>query len=203
MAYRSLIFDLGKTLVHFDFQRGYRALEGLCPYPAPEIRQRLIATRLVEQFETGLVEPRDFVGQMASALDLRVDYDGFCEIWGSIFAETLVPEGLLEALHARYRMVLLSNTNAIHFEFIERRYAPLLRHFDDFVLSFRVRAMKPQADIYRAAIETAGCPAEQCFYTDDVADYVVAARAMGIDAVRFESAAQLERELRARDIQWS
>ncbi|HUB34583.1 MAG TPA: HAD family phosphatase [Bryobacteraceae bacterium] len=202
MAYKALIFDLGKTLVHFDFQRGYRALEGLCPHPAAEIPRRLAGTGLVERFETGLVEPHDFVTQMASVLELRVDYQRFCQIWGSIFADTLVPDSMLAALHARYRMVLLSNTNAIHFEFIRARYATLLRHFDACVLSYEVKSMKPHAGIYHAAIEKAGCPAAECFYTDDIADYVAGARALGIDAVQFQNAAQLERDLLARGIRW-
>ncbi len=202
MEYKALIFDLGKTLVHFDFARGYRALETLCPHPAAEIPRRLAGTGLVEKFETGLVEPRDFVAQMALALELEVDYGRFCEIWGSIFADTLVPDSLLEALHARYRLVLLSNTNAIHFEFIRERYAPLLRHFDGLVLSYEVKSMKPQPGIYRAAIETAGCRAGECFYTDDIAEYVEGARAQGIDAVQFRNAAQLERDLLARGIRW-
>ena len=202
MAYKALIFDLGKTLVHFDFQRGYRALEGLCPHPAAEIPRRLAGTGLVERFETGLVEPHDFVTQMASVLELRVDYQRFCQIWGSIFADRLVPDSLLAALHARYRMVLLSNTNAIHFEFIRARYATLLRHFDACVLSYEVKSMKPHAGIYHAAIEKAGCPAAECFYTDDIADYVAGARALGIDAVQFQNAAQLERDLLARGIRW-
>ena len=202
MEYKALIFDLGKTLVHFDFARGYRALETLCPHPAAEIPRRLAGTGLVEKFETGLVEPRDFVAQMALALELEVDYGRFCEIWGSIFADTLVPDSLLEALHARYRLVLLSNTNAIHFEFIRERYAPLLRHFDGLVLSYEVKSMKPQPGIYRAAIEMAGCRAGECFYTDDIAEYVEGARALGIDAVQFRNAAQLERDLLARGIRW-
>ena len=35
--HKAIIFDLGKVLVHFDFTRAYRALEGICPYPAAEI----------------------------------------------------------------------------------------------------------------------------------------------------------------------
>ncbi len=61
--YKAIIFDLGKVLVHFDFKRGYQQLEGLCPYPAAEIPRRLGTTGLVERFETGLIEPRDFVAQ--------------------------------------------------------------------------------------------------------------------------------------------
>ena len=46
----------------------------------------------MERFETGLIEPRDFVEQLSRLLDLRMDYDQFCEIWSSIFTETLIPE---------------------------------------------------------------------------------------------------------------
>ncbi|MBZ5626337.1 MAG: HAD family phosphatase [Acidobacteriia bacterium] len=199
--YKAIIFDLGKVLVHFDFKRGYRELEGLCPYPAAEIPKRIAATGLVERFETGLVEPRDFVDQLSRILDLDVDYDRFCRIWSSIFGHTLVPESLLEGLAARYRLLLLSNTNAIHFEMIRQNY-PLIRHFHELVLSYEVKAMKPRPEIFHAAVERAGCRPEECFYTDDIADYVDGARRVGIDAVQFRSAEQLEEELRARGISW-
>jgi len=199
--YKAIIFDLGKVLIHFDFKRGYRALEGLCPYPAAEIPKRIATTNLVERFETGLVEPHDFVSQFSRLLSLDVDYDRFCRIWSSIFSETLVPESMLEGLAARYRLLLLSNTNAIHFEMIRASY-PLLRHFHDLILSYEVKAMKPRPEIYRAAVERAGCRPEECFYTDDIAGYVEAARQFGIDAVHFQSAEQLQGELTARGIVW-
>ncbi len=199
--YKAVIFDLGKVLIQFDFKRGYSALEGLCPYPAAEIRQRIAATGLVSRFETGLVEPRDFVAQLSGILDLRVDYDGFCRIWSSIFAEPLIPESMLEGLGARYRLLLLSNTNAIHFAMIEENY-PLIRHFHDRVLSFEVRAMKPQPEIFRAAVDRAGCLPAECFYTDDIPEFVEAAGRLGIDAVVFRSAEELAGEMEARGIRW-
>ena len=165
--YRAVIFDLGRVLVNFDFARGYRALEPLCPYSAAEIPARLATTRLVEDFETGLVEPHDFVAQLAGILDFDIGYDRFCDIWTSIFAETLVPESLLERLAARYRLLMLSNTNAIHFRMIQRAY-PMVRHFHEYVLSYEVKAMKPRREIFERAIERAGCRPEECFYTDDI-----------------------------------
>ena len=128
--HKAILFDLGKVLIHFDFQRGYRALEGLCPYTAEEIPRRLAGTGLVERFETGLVEPRGFVEEMSRILDLRVDYERFSEIWSCIFTHELLPESMLEGLRRRYRLVLLSNTNALHFEMIRGTYSHLLRHFD-------------------------------------------------------------------------
>ena len=199
MTHKAIIFDLGKVLVHFDFKRGYRQLEQFCPHAAAEIPKRLAGTGLVEEFESGLIEPRIFVEKLTKILDLDVDFDRFCGIWSCIFAETLVPESLLETLATHYRLVLLSNTNAIHFEMIRKNY-PMLRHFHEMVLSYEVKAMKPQPEIYRAAIDKAGCRPEECFYTDDIAEYVEGARRIGIDAVQFQGAEQLQRELAARNI---
>jgi FMN phosphatase YigB (HAD superfamily) len=200
--HKAILFDLGKVLIHFDFRRGYRALEGLCPYAAEEIPRRLASTGLVERFETGLVEPREFVDQLCRILDLQVDYDHFSTIWSSIFTDILIPESMLEGLRRRYRLVLVSNTNALHFEMIRVTYSHLLRHFDDLVLSYEVRAMKPQPEIFRAAVERAGCLPEECLYTDDIAAYIEAAKRMGIDGVQFESRTQLEGAMRQRGIVW-
>jgi putative hydrolase of the HAD superfamily len=197
LMHRAAIFDLGRVLVDFEFARGYRAMEPLCRYGAEEISKRVAATSLAEDFETGRIEPRDFVARMERVLDCDIGYDRFCGIWSSIFTETLVPESLLGALAARYRLLMLSNTNAIHFQTIRETY-PLVRHFHEYILSYEVGAMKPRREIFERAIERAGCPAEECFYTDDMAEYVEAARRLGIDAVQFRSAAQLEGELRAR-----
>ncbi len=201
--HKAILFDLGRVLINFDFQRGYRALAGLCPYAAEEIPRRLAGTGLVERFETGLVEPHDFVDQMRRILELKVDYDQFRGIWSSIFTDILIPENMLEGLRRRHRLVLVSNTNALHFEMIRENYGHLLRHFDDLVLSYEVHAMKPRPEIFQAAVERAGCRPEECFYTDDIAAYIEGARRMGIDAVAFESRAQLEGEMRGRGIVWA
>jgi FMN phosphatase YigB (HAD superfamily) len=201
VEYKAIVFDLGKVLVNFDFKRGYRGLEGLCPYSASEIPRRLSTCDLVERFETGLIEPADFVARFSELLELDIGYDRFCQIWSCIFTESLVPESMLVGLAARYRLVMLSNTNALHFAMLRARY-PQLRHFHELVLSYEVKAMKPRPEIFQAAIARAGCRPEECFYTDDIAAFVVAARAQGMDAVQFASVEQLERELESRGIQW-
>jgi putative hydrolase of the HAD superfamily len=199
---KTVIFDLGKVIIPFDFMRGYKGLEKICGLPVTEIRNRIAATDLVQRFECGLVEPEDFVAQLSRMLDLHISYDQFCQIWSSIFLpDPLVPESLLAGLSQHYRLLLLSNTNAIHFQMLEQTY-PLLRHFHYKVLSHVVGAMKPSPAIYREAIARAECRPEECFFTDDIADYVAAAKREGIDAVQFESSEQIERELRARGVKW-
>lgn len=199
---KTVIFDLGKTLIPFDFERGYRSLEKLCAYEAAEIPRRIGATDLVHRFEMGLVEPADFVRQLSASLEVDLEYDSFCEIWSSIFThDPLIPESMLASLRSRYRLLLLSNTNAIHFPMLLESFAPL-RHFDGFVLSYEVKAMKPSPEIYRAAIAQAGCRPEECFYTDDIAAYVEGARREGMQAVQFQSRVQIEADMRALGIEW-
>ncbi len=199
---KAIIFDLGRVIVPFDFNRGYAKLEALCGIRAAEIPAKLAATDLVTRFESGELEPRDFVRQLSAHLQLDTPYENFCEIWSSIFLpHTLIPEAMLEGIAAKYPLILLSNTNAIHFEMVRENY-PLLRHFHSYVLSYKVGAMKPSPLIYRKAIEAAGVAAGECFFTDDIPAYVEGAKRQGIDAVQFQSAAQIESELHDRGVYW-
>ena len=199
---KALIFDLGKTIVGFDFKRGYAAMEGRCRYPAAEIPKRIGATDLVVRYESGRIGSRDFVAELCAILMLDMSYEEFCRVWFSVFLPgTLIDEGMIEALGRRYPLVLLSNTNPIHFEMLEANY-PVLRLFERRVLSCEVGAMKPSPIIYEAAIARAGCRPSECFFTDDVAAYVEGACQCGMDAVQFHGQEQLERELRARGVQW-
>jgi len=199
---KAVIFDLGRVIVPFDFRRGYASLEPLCGIPAADIPSRIAATGLVPQFERGEIQPRDFVRQFSEHLGMELKYDDFCEIWCSIFLpDPLIPEELLAGIRSNYRLLLLSNTNAIHFEMIRKAY-PLLRQFHSLILSYEVGAMKPSPQIYQRAIEEAGCRPEECFFTDDIPEYIEGARREGIDAVQFQSAKQIEDELKKRGLNW-
>jgi FMN phosphatase YigB (HAD superfamily) len=197
---KTVIFDLGNVIVPFDFTIGYAGIQRLCGHGADEVRRRLRSTDLVTRFESGQVEPEEFVRQFSKLLEMETSYEDFCNVWTSVFLpETLIPDSLVERIHESHRLLLLSNTNDIHFSMIERTY-PILRHFDDRVLSYRVGAVKPSARIYQEAIARSGCLPEECFFIDDVPAYVEGARREGIDAVQFQSASQVEEELKARGV---
>jgi FMN phosphatase YigB (HAD superfamily) len=195
---KAVIFDLGKVLIPFDFQLGYAKLGVFCGISAADIPARLVGSTLVGDFESGRIAPRDFADRFCRSLNVDIPYEQFCEIWSSIFLpDTLIPEAMLQGIARNFRLVLLSNTNAIHFEMLVQTY-PLLRHFHSYVLSYEVGAMKPLPLIYQRAIEAAGCQPGECFFTDDIEANVDAARAQGMDAVQFQSAAQIEAELYKR-----
>ena len=81
----------------------------------PEMQRRIAASGLAQRLETGSIEPRQFVSGLCDLIQAEIAYDHFCGMFNSIFTGTLVPESLLEGLAARYRLLLLSNTNAIHY----------------------------------------------------------------------------------------
>lgn len=197
---KTVLFDLGNVIVPFDVQLAYARMAELCACRSEEVAARIRATGLVRPFEKGEIAAEPFFRELSAALRLNISYQEFCDWWSCVFLpNTLVREALLEGLRNRYRLLALSNTNPIHFATLRDGY-PLLRHFHDYVLSYEVGAAKPEPKIYREAIARAQCSPEECFFTDDLAVNIEAAREHGMDAVQFLSAEQLERELRARGL---
>jgi glucose-1-phosphatase len=199
---KTIFFDLGGTIIPFDFQRGFTAMARHSPHSIEEIMRRVRSSDLFLRFEKGQIEPCPFVEQFCKLIDCRLDYERFCHLWGIIFLpETLIQESLLIGLKSHYRLFSLSNTNAIHFPQVMREY-PILEHLQGHVLSYEVGALKPAPEIYRAALARAECPAQECLFIDDIAANIEGARREGIDGIVFENAGQLEGDLAARSIRW-
>jgi glucose-1-phosphatase len=199
---KTIILDLGKVIVPFDFGHSVRLMQEVCPHSMEELRRRLFSDGLVADYEMGLVESEDFVQAICQRLDLQVPYERFCSVWCAIFEpDPLLSEDLLIRLRRRYRLLLLSNTNDIHYRMLRRTYR-LLDHFDGYVLSHEVKAAKPAPAIYHAAINMAQCAPGECFFTDDILENVVAARRCGLDAEQFLSREKLEEDLRGRGVEW-
>jgi putative hydrolase of the HAD superfamily len=196
---KTILFDLGNVVVPFDVRLAYARMAELCGCPQDEVAARIRAAALVRPFERGEIATDAFVRELSAAMGVSVTHREFCDWWNCVFLPgSLVPEELLEDLGSRFRLLALSNTNPIHFALLQEAYPLLLRHFHGYVLSHEVRAAKPEAKIYREAISRAQCHPEECFFTDDLALNIEAAREHGMDAVQFLSAGQLEGELAAR-----
>lgn len=144
------------------------------------------------------METEEFLDRFTSLLGLKCDLKSFREIWNSIFLpQTATSEELILQLKEKFRLVLLSNTNELHYGWIREKY-PLLDHFDDYTLSYQEKAMKPDDRIYAAAVAKAKCEPGECFFTDDIERYVEAARGYGIDAEQFVGEDALKGHLKAR-----
>ena len=107
---------------------------------------------------------------------------------------------LVEALAERdLELGVLSNTCEVHTSDAIEGF-DVFRHFRHRIYSYRVGAVKPDAAIFRAAHEAAGCEPEQCFFTDDRPEFVAAARRAGFEAETFRGARYLRAQLARRGI---
>jgi putative hydrolase of the HAD superfamily len=111
-----------------------------------------------------------------------------------------MPESLalIDRLRAAgHTLHYLSNMPAPCADTLEQREAALFARFDSGVFSSRVHLIKPEPAIYTLAQQRFGAPAQELVFLDDHEPNVVAARAAGWKALRFEHAQQAEAELRA------
>lgn len=76
----------------------------------------------------------------------------------------------------------------------------LTRFFSAFCSSCYLGVRKPDAAIYLRALGVLQVPPQDCLFVDDREENLAAPRALGIDSLRFTSAAQLRQQLGARGL---
>ena len=104
---------------------------------------------------------------------------------------------LLRRLKRRgYPLYCLSNMHFASIEYLEKSET-FWEVFDGAVISCRLQLCKPEAGIYEHLLRTYGLEAKDTLFIDDVQKNLDAAARLGIKTLRFENAAQCERELRA------
>ena len=96
---------------------------------------------------------------------------------------------------AGYEVYGLTNWSSETFPLVKDKYA-IFKQLDGMVVSGEEHLLKPDAAIYRCLLERYDLKAEESLFIDDNADNVVGARNVGMEAVRFTSAAELERVLK-------
>jgi len=144
-------------------------------------------------FDTGHLSPEQFAARFCAAIGVQLPYSEFADIWCDIFAEQRDVTGLLDEIGKHADLVLLSNTDPLHFEYIRSHYG-FLEKFGRLVLSYEVGHAKPAAQIFERALGKCA-PGSRVIYFDDVPEYVSAARACGLPAEQFVDAAKLRRDL--------
>jgi glucose-1-phosphatase len=199
-----LYFDLGKVLVDFSVERMLDQMAVVVGIPAEAVREAAFGNGLMRQHETGQLSTREFYEAFCQATATRADFGRLVAAAADIFELNLSMIPLVTQLRqAGYRTGILSNTCETHWEHCFRRYRIVHDGFGVFALSHRIGALKPDAAIYHAAAEMAGCAPEEIFFVDDLHGHVAGARAVGFDAMPFTTAAALADELRQRGIRFN
>ena len=109
--------------------------------------------------------------------------------------------GILRALHDRaVRLVALTNWSAETIHHGPEAFPEVFDLFDDIVVSGAECVAKPDGEIFQILARRLAQPIDGVFYVDDNLRNVNAARAAGMDAVRFTDADTLLEELQRRGL---
>jgi glucose-1-phosphatase len=201
MKIEALLFDLGKVLVDFDFDLGMKRFAARTSLSPDQFKSIILEQNWVRQYEHGQISSADYHRYLLDHGKLDMTIDEFHDAWSSVFLpDPIVPEQLLATLKARYPLILVSNTNESHAEFINRNYN-VLDYFDHKIFSHEVGSMKPDRRIYDAAIKVSGKSPEALFFTDDRPENIESAARLGIRAHQFHSVAGLVNALRNHGVE--
>jgi glucose-1-phosphatase len=194
---QAIVTDLGQVLLRFDNAPCWEKILARCEYP--EARARFGELLVESRFGCGGMEAERFFQRAATAMGLRMSYPDFCAAWSDMFCEDAAVINLILGAPVQHRLVL-SNTNAIHWDWIQQQYGAMLSRFDRCMVSHECGVEKPDPEIYRIAIRHTGLPAEAHLFIDDLVENVEGARAVGMDAVLHTDAESLREELRWRGL---
>lgn len=193
---KCVISDLGNVILNFDSSIFYKKISESSPYTPEQIANIVDENfKLLRAFGTGRISPKEFFKEVSDKLQLSTDFESYFSVYNNVFA--LKPDVIktLAKLKAKYRLILLSNTDVKHVGFIKKKF-PEIFFFDDYVLSYEVGWMKPDPQIYQIALEKAKAEAGECVFIDDLEENIEVAAKIGIHTILFTPQTNLDAELR-------
>ena len=195
---KTIFFDIGNVLVFFSHEKMFSQLAACSGLPVGSVKELFLQKGLQENIERGALAPEAAYHLLLEKAPSPFSRAEFFSAASEIFSPNEPAWILVRRLKEEgKRLILLSNTNAYHFQYLSSEF-PEFSLFDEKVLSHEVQAMKPDPAIYARALSLAHCPPQECFYTDDIPEYVASARNLGIDAQVYTNPEALKGHLEKR-----
>lgn len=193
----NLILDFGGVIYQISHQKQKETFTQLGINNFDELYSQAIQNPLFARFETGSVSNEEFRQELIKILPGNFSEADIERAWNSILVG-YIPEmvSLVKRLGKRYRLFLLSNTNAIHYDIyipeFESQYGyDFNKIFERAFWSFNIGLRKPGKEVYEFVLAESGLNPNESLFVDDTFKNVVAARECGINAIFLEPGKQL------------
>jgi putative hydrolase of the HAD superfamily len=177
-----IIFDFGGVLINLNRQAAVDKLIALGVHDADALLNNYVQSGLFLDLESGKITADEFRAALRSQYQLAGITDE--QIDEAFLAFLLdVPESKLQMLRqlkstARnaagesVRIVMLSNTNPIHFPYCIRKHFEydgykMSDYFDALYLSYEMKASKPDEEIFLKLLEAEQVKPCECLFLDD------------------------------------
>ena len=172
-----LLFDLGGVIVPWV---GTEALAASNNITHEQVAERFDSSKILSAYERGLVNDAEFLEELPRVFDLP-DTD-IAALWNS-WVHSPYPGTLkaLAELKTRYTLGCLSNTNSLHWTYLNAMFS-LEEVFDYPFASHHLHEAKPDTACYLKALKIMEATPEDVWFFDDTLANIEAARALGLTA---------------------
>jgi HAD superfamily hydrolase (TIGR01509 family) len=176
----TIIFDFGDVFINLDKQATFDRLRNLGLSQWHDDLDQLNI-----QFETGQISREEFVDGIKKFIP-DASSDEILQAWSAILLDfPLYRLEFLQMLSKKYRLFLLSNTDAIHIETFEQKngatfYSDFYNCFEKVYFSFEIGMRKPNSEIYNYVLNEHDLQAKCTLFIDDKKENTDAARSLGL-----------------------
>ena len=177
----TIIFDFGDIFINLDKQATIDALKKL---GLQEWNEDL--DQLNQSFEKGQISRDSFLLDIQKHIP-NASIEEIKKAWNAILLDfPLYRLEFLQMLSKKYRLFLLSNTDAIHIDKFEHRsgisfYSDFYQCFEKVYFSFEIGMRKPDSSIYNYVMNKHDLQAKRTLFIDDKKENTDAALSLGIN----------------------
>jgi glucose-1-phosphatase len=187
---KTIIFDFGDVFIDLDKAATGRELQKMkiSGFSAEMIEKNL-------QYEKGLISSEDFIGSYCTTFP-QLSKDVFTSSWNAILID--FPKHRLRFLQqlskeGKYKLILLSNTNDIHIEWVQQNvkfFEAFKKCFAAFYLSQELNMRKPDPSIYQFVLKQHNLIPQETLFIDDTLENTEAAAKLNIHTWNIDPANQ-------------
>jgi len=182
----TLIFDFGGVLIDLDINQCILNFNRLGLENVEQYLNNFAQSGFFMQLEKGQISAVEFRNEIRKLTPNELTDAQIDEAWCSFLLE--VPEEKLEMLielRKKFRVLLLSNTNIIHFPNSEKllftnKGRQLSEYFDKCYLSYEMKMAKPDLQIFKNILASENVQPNECLFLDDGLKNTLQAQKLGI-----------------------
>ncbi len=194
MTIRAVFFDLGGVIVRTEFQAPRQHLAERFGMEYEDLVKLVFDSETALQASAGLISEDEHWAAVLRRLHLPESESR--AIRDEFFAGDIIDLNLLDfmrGLREQFKVGLISNAwSGMRSWIVSKKFEDV---FDAMTISAEAGVMKPDARIYRIALEKLGVAPAESVFLDDFPDNVEGARAVGMAAIRFTRPEQALKEL--------
>lgn len=184
---KNLIFDLGGVIININYQLAADAFQKLSADGATIAFNQKAQSKLFDDYETGKITSAEFRDMIRREYHVKGTDAEIDAAWNAMLLD--IPQErveLLQQLAKKYRIFLLSNTNAIHLEAFNKIIAANFPFpnldviFEKCYYSHLAGDRKPDAVIFERILQENNLNRAETLFIDDSIQHIESAQKLGI-----------------------